>query len=70
MKPSRRSILSSLDNTLRWTGIPARVADEMSDTPSVDRKHRPIWALLLNATLLGNLPTLYASWNLRPLPKE
>jgi hypothetical protein len=180
MKPSRRSILSRLDNTLRWTGIPARVADEMSDTPSVDRKHRPlrwipiwpiafscalfilsltwppalhlvrlggvivavqvsqlalvlvlhmngplgkpsleddereavlrkdsflfclgllaglnclgqpvlmilshlqnwqiqhiasvaIWALLLNATLLGSLPTLYASWNLRPLPKE
>ena len=29
-----------------------------------------IWALLLNATLLGSLPTLYVSWNLRPLPKE
>jgi len=183
MKPRRRSILSMLDDTVRWTGMPARVADQMSDDPSVDRKHRPmrwipIWpiafscalfilsvtwppalhgvspgavigvfvalmgsvggmvpgihmsgplgkpsleddereaalrknsfliclgilaglnclgqpilmilshlqnwqivhsasvaasALTLNATLLGCLPTLYASWNLRPLPKE
>jgi hypothetical protein len=29
-----------------------------------------ISALMLNATLFGSLPTLYASWNLRPLPKE
>jgi hypothetical protein len=27
-------------------------------------------ALMLNATLLGCLPTLYASWNLRQLRKE
>ena len=27
-------------------------------------------ALMLNATLFGCLPTLYASWNLRQLPKE
>ncbi len=27
-------------------------------------------ALILNATLLGTLPTLYASWNFRQLPKE
>jgi len=172
MKPGHRSILSRLDDTVRWTGIPARVADEMSGAPSVDRKHRPlrwipIWpiafscalfilsltwpsvlvpslgvlvvamapmihmngplgtpsleddereaalrkdsllfclgllaclnclgqpflmilshfqnwqtvhsasvagsALMLNATLFGCLPTLYASWNLRQLPKE
>jgi hypothetical protein len=180
MMPGRRSILSRLDDMVRWTGIPARVADEMSDAPSVDRKHRPlrwipIWpiafscalfilslnwpsapdlvwlgvvivgvqgsllaltlsfhmlgplgkpsreddereaalrkdsfllclgllaglnclgqpillilsdwqnwqtahgasvamsALMLNATLLGSLPTLYASWNLRQLPKD
>jgi hypothetical protein len=29
-----------------------------------------ISALMLNATLFGSLPTLYASWNLRQLPKE
>ena len=176
-RPVIETFLSRLDNTLRWTGIPARVADAMSDAPSVDRKHRPlrwipiwpiafscalfilslIWqsalnlmalvpsldavivalvpvihisgplgkpsleddereaalrkdsflfclgllaflnclgqpflmilshwqnwqtarsmsvaisALMLNATLLGCLPTLYASWNLRQLPKE
>ena len=27
-------------------------------------------ALMLNATLFGCLPTLYASWNLPQLPKE
>ena len=27
-------------------------------------------AFMLNATLLGCLPTLYASWNLRQLPNE
>lgn len=27
-------------------------------------------ALMLNATLFGCLPTLYASWNLRQLPTE
>jgi hypothetical protein len=42
MKRSHRSILSRLDDTLRWTGIPARVADDMSDNPSVDRNHRPL----------------------------
>jgi hypothetical protein len=142
MKTRRINILLRLDNALRWTGVPARVADEMSDAPSVDRKHRPlrwipIWmiafscalfilsltwpstlnlvalrkdsflfclgllaclnclgqpflmilshlqnwqtaqsagvaasGLMLNATLFGCSPTLYASWNLRQLPKE
>jgi hypothetical protein len=41
MKRSHRSILSRLDDALRWTGFPARVADDMSDHPSVDRNHRP-----------------------------
>jgi len=27
-------------------------------------------AFTLNATLLGCLPTLYASWNLEQLPRE
>src|ERR1700686_4307983 len=57
MKPSRReAFLSRLDNTLRWTGIPARVADEMSDAPSVNRKHRPlrwipIWPIAFSCAL-------------------
>lgn len=43
-----RSILSRLDDALGWTGIPARVADEMSEDPSIDRKHQPLrWAPLL-----------------------
>jgi hypothetical protein len=28
------------------------------------------WGLMLNAALFGGLPTLYASWKLRQLPKE
>ena len=42
MKPRRRSILSMLDDSVRWTGMPARAADQMSDAPSSDRKHRPL----------------------------
>jgi hypothetical protein len=41
-RPVIETFLSRLDNSLRWTGIPARVADEMADDPSVDRKHRPL----------------------------
>lgn len=56
MKPSHRSILSRLDDTVRWTGIPARVADEMSDAPLIDRKHRPlrwipIWPIAFSCAL-------------------
>ena len=56
MKPSRRSILSRLDDTVRWTGIPARVADQMSDDPSVDYKHPPlrwgpIWPIAFSCAL-------------------
>jgi hypothetical protein len=48
MKRSHRSILSRLDDALVWTGIPARVADDMSDDPSIDRKHQPLrWVPLL-----------------------
>jgi hypothetical protein len=37
-----------LDDSLRWTGIPARVADDMSDDPSADRERRPLrWVPLL-----------------------
>jgi hypothetical protein len=48
MSSSHRSILSRLDDAVRWTGIPARVADALSDDPSVDRKHQPLrWTPLL-----------------------
>ena len=56
MNMRRRNMLSILDNAVRWTGIPARVADEMSDAPSVHRKHRPlrwmpIWPIAFSCTL-------------------
>ena len=56
MKLSHRSILSRLDDAVRWTGIPARVASEMSGAPSVDRKHRPlrwipIWPIAFSCAL-------------------
>ena len=56
MKTRRQNILSILDNAVRWTGIPARVADQMSDAPSVDRKHRPlrwspIWLIAFSCIL-------------------
>ncbi len=40
MKPRRKNILSMLDDTVRWTGMPARVVAQMTDDP--DRKHRPL----------------------------
>jgi hypothetical protein len=55
MKPRRRGILSMLDDTVRWTGMPARVAAQLSDDP--DRKHRPlrwspIWPIAFSCALL------------------
>ena len=56
MKTRGRNILSILDNAVRWTGIPARVARDMSDAPSVDRKHHPlrwspIWLIAFSCIL-------------------
>lgn len=42
MNPPRRSFLSILDNALRFTGLPARVAADLSDSPAAERKHRPL----------------------------
>jgi hypothetical protein len=55
MKFRRRSILSMLDDAVRWTGMPARVAAQMSNDP--DRKHRPlrwspIWPIAFSCALL------------------
>ena len=56
MNKRGRSFLSILDNAVRWTGIPARVADDLSDAPSIDRKHRPlrwspIWLIAFSCIL-------------------
>jgi len=56
MKTRGRNILSILDNAVRWTGIPARVADDLSDAPSIDRKPRPlrwspIWPIAFSSIL-------------------
>jgi hypothetical protein len=53
---TRESLFLRLDNALRWTGIPARVADQMSDAPSSHRRHRPlrwipIWPIAFSCAL-------------------
>jgi hypothetical protein len=66
MKRDHRSILSRLDDAVRWTGIPARVADDMSDDPSVDRKHQPLrWVPLLVIAFSCVLLILCLSWPLK-----
>jgi len=55
MKSGRKSILSMLDDSVRWTGMPARIADQISGDP--DRKHRPlrwlpIWPIAFSCALL------------------
>jgi hypothetical protein len=72
MNTPRRNILSILDNALRWTGIPARVADEMSDVPSVDRKHAPlrwipIWPIAFSCALFMLSLTWPSALNLAAL---
>jgi hypothetical protein len=61
MKSRRRSILAMLDDTVRWTGMPARVAAQMSNDP--DHKHRPlrwtpIWPIAFSCALL----TISLAW--------
>jgi hypothetical protein len=56
MKSRRENFLSSLDKTLRWTGIPARVAEDMSAAEPADRKNRPqrwtpIWLIACTCAL-------------------
>jgi hypothetical protein len=63
MKLSHRNILSRLDHAVRWTGIPARVADDMSDNPSVDRNHRPLrWIPLVEIAFSCGLLVLSLIW--------
>jgi hypothetical protein len=66
MKSSHRGILSRLDDAVRWTGIPARLADAMSDEPSVDPKHRPLrWVPLLVIAFPCVLLILCLTWPLK-----
>src|ERR1700722_6693413 len=72
MNTRRRSILSILDNALRWTGVPARVAAEMSGAPSVDRKHRPLrwipmWPIAFSCALFILSLTWRSALNLMAL---
>jgi hypothetical protein len=56
MKPSRRSILSRLDDTVRWTGMPARIAAQISGDPNriyQPRRWAPIWAIAFACALLA-----------------
>jgi hypothetical protein len=63
MKRSDKSILSRLDDTVRWTGFPARVAEDLSDNPSVYRNHRPIrWTPLFVIAFSCVLLILCLSW--------
>jgi hypothetical protein len=56
MKP-RRSVMSMLDASVRWTGMPERVAAQMSNDSSVDRHQRPlrwvpVWPIAFSCALL------------------
>jgi hypothetical protein len=56
MNKRGRNLLSILDDAVRWTGIPARVAEQMSDAPSARRKHQqlrwiPIWPIAISGLL-------------------
>jgi len=56
MNMRRRSILSIMDDALRWTGMPARVAAQMSGDSSFDREHPPlrwipIWPIAFSSAL-------------------
>lgn len=58
---SRRSILSVLDDTVRWTGMPARIASQMAGDP--DRKHRPLrWMPMWPIAFSGGLLVLSLAW--------
>ena len=56
MKPERRSLLSMLDDAVRWTGIPARVSADLSGAGAEHRARRslrwiPLWPIAFSCTL-------------------
>jgi hypothetical protein len=61
MKSPRRSFLSMLDDTVRWTGMPSRVAAQMSDDP--DLKHRPLrWSPIFPIAFSCALLVISLAW--------
>jgi hypothetical protein len=63
MSTRRRNILAILDSAVRWTGIPARVARDLSDDPSDDRRHRPLrWVPIWVIAFACALFILSLSW--------
>lgn len=68
MNTPRRNLFAILDNALRWTGVPARVAEDLSGAPRADRQkhpHRwsPIWMIALACALF----VFSLTWPLAPL---
>ena len=62
-RPVIETFLSRLDDSLRWTGIPAMVADQMSDAPASDRKKRPLrWIPLWPIGFSCGLFVLSLTW--------
>jgi hypothetical protein len=65
MKSVAETFLSKLDSAVRWTGIPTRVADQMSDAPLLDRKHQPLrWRPIVPIALSSGLFILCLNWPL------
>jgi hypothetical protein len=55
MKPRRRSILSMLDDSVRWTGMPDRVANQMAGGAFHEPQRlrwTPIWPIAFSLALL------------------
>src|SRR4051812_34266198 len=63
MKTRGRNFLAILDNAVRWTGLPARVADAMSDAPAADRTYRRLrWTPMLPIAFSCTLFVLCVMW--------
>lgn len=68
MNPPRRSFLSFMDDALRWTGMPARVAKDMSATSERDRPRRPLrWSPIWLMAFACALFLLSLAWRSPPL---
>src|ERR1700760_4912304 len=55
MNTGRKSFLARLDDAVRWTGVPALVAEDLSGN-SLDRRYRPLrWSPLWLMAFAGAL---------------
>jgi len=63
MNAPRRNILSILDGAVRWTGIPARVARDISGAAHIERRHELLrWTPLLLIAFSCCLFVLCVMW--------